>query len=138
MFDFPYNNAGWSFKAKISYLDYPKIKGVFFLTQYSQDVAPIPVNNEELAANFQGLSSDGKFYIGARFAITHKLLPKGIDFTDDRMQHDALKGGTEEKISAKVTRYMEAEKQKVENLPDDSFEPSVGTLKKLISSISAD
>ena len=38
LFDFPYNNAGWSITAKRQYLDFPRLTGLFFLVQYSQDM----------------------------------------------------------------------------------------------------
>lgn len=135
LFDVPYNNAGWSFKSKVQYLDYENVSGVFFLTQYSQDVAPGLANNEELTANFQGLTKDEKFYIAARFAVTHPTLPKGIDFTDEKIQQDALETDSSEELNKRVSKYLQAEKEKVEKLSEETFQPSLPNLKKLIASI---
>jgi hypothetical protein len=90
IFDIPYNNAGWSFISKTEYIDSLNIEGVFFLTQYGNDMLPSLANNEELTATFQGLTKDGKFYVSARFAITHPELPKGIDFTDKTLEKQAM------------------------------------------------
>jgi hypothetical protein len=136
LFDFPYNNAGWSFKTKIEYLTFEYLSGVFFVTQYSQDMTPNPANNEELTANFQGITNDGKYYVAARFSITHPSLPRGIDFTDDRLQEEALNASTSDEINTRVRRYLKLEAEKVTKLPDASFSPSLPKIKKLLGSIS--
>lgn len=136
LFDFPYNNAGWSFTAKVKYLEYSKVTGVFFLTQYSQEMTPNLINNEELTANFQGLTRDGQYYVAARFAITHPSLPRGIDFTNRRVQEDALNEKSADKINVKVGRYLQIEERKIEKLSDETFRPSIPTIKRVIASIS--
>jgi hypothetical protein len=136
LFDFPYNNAGWAFKAKVKYLDFEKIAGVFFITQYSQDLTPTPANNEELTANFQGLSKDGKYYVAARFAILYPSLPRGIDSVDDRIQNHALNTSNVEEIKERVRTYLKREADKIERLSNDTFVPKISSLEQLISSIS--
>lgn len=133
--DVPFNNAGWSFTAKTQYLDYKNVSGVFFLTQYTQELTPNLANNEELTANFQGLTKDGKFYIAARFSTTHSSLPKGIDFTDQKVQEDAFAQKTEAEINKKVEEYLKAEKEKIEKLSAETFQPSLMNLKSIIASI---
>lgn len=75
--------AGGSVVAKYSKQLFQSGEGVLLLTQYSQDMAPTPVNNEELTYNFQGITKDRKYYVAASFAVTNAALPKGIDFTRD-------------------------------------------------------
>lgn len=136
LFDFPYNNAGWSFVAKADYLDFENVSGVFFLTQYSNEAAPNPANNEELTANFQGRTSDGKYYVAARFAIAHPSLPKGIDFTDEGPRSDALTAGNIDVLRERVRSYLEKEKKKVEELNNDGFVPSIQAIKEVIATVS--
>lgn len=134
--DVPYNHSGWSIVAKSQYLDYENVSGVSFVTQYSQEMLPNPVNNEELTFNFQGLTKSGDYYVAARFAITHSSLPKGIDFTDEKIR-DGAKDFTEiDAINKFAEAYLEKEQMKVEELPENSFKPSLVSLKQLISSIS--
>jgi len=105
----------------------------------STRVAPNPANNEELTANFQGISNDGRYYIGARFSITHNSLPQGIDFTDDRVQNEImnkLRSASEEEINRLVGAYVKREEEKVRKLSDDSFVPPLSSIKKLIASLS--
>jgi hypothetical protein len=81
--DIPSINASPSIVSRFQYLDFRSGSGILFLTQYSNEMAPNPINNEELTLNFQGLTKDGRYYLAARLAITHPSLPRGIDFTDD-------------------------------------------------------
>lgn len=134
VFDFPYNNAGWSVKAKIRYLEFSKSSGVFFLVQYSQDLTPTPLNNVELTANFQGLTTDGRYYVAARFSLTHHSLPKGIDFVDNRAQHKCLEIRYPA-INECVRAYLKVESDKLDKLPDREFQPSIEKLVKLLSTI---
>lgn len=120
--DVPFNNAGHSILGKVEYLDFKGGAGVIFLTQYTQEMWPNPVNNEELTYNFQGLTKDGKHYIAARFAVTHPSLPKGIDFTEHIKRDEGL------------LYLMEGEKR-LGTLPEESFRPSLKRLKAIVSSI---
>ena len=121
--DLPFNNSAGSVQSKVQYLDFKTGKGVLFLTQYSQDVQATRLNNEELTCNFQGLTNDGKYYVAARFAITHPSLPKGIDSTKPPPPQD-LKGS-----------YLKREERLLNSFPDKSFQPSLTNLKALIASI---
>ena len=134
LFDFPHNNAGWSITAKRQYFEFPKLAGVFFLVQYSQDMTPTPLNNEELTADFQGLTKDQRYYIGARFSITHPGLPKGIDFVDDSAPNKCL-AFRYPAINDCVRGYLRVEDDKLEKLSDQDFQPSIGTIKNLLASI---
>ncbi len=134
LFDFPYNNAGWSIKAKVEHLDFESVQGVFFLTQYSQDVLPTPLNNEELTANFQGLTKDGKYYVAARFSTIHPSLPRGIDFVDQ--SYDKCLEYESSAIHKCVGDYLKKESARLEKLRQEEFQPSLHSIKTLLASIS--
>ena len=134
--DIPYNNSGWSLTSKIQYLDYKSIAGVSFLTQYTQELTPNLLNNEELTFNFQGLTGDKRFYVAARFAITHPDLPKGIDFTDSAIQKNAYSQPTLEEVGKAVSAYLKREQEKAEKFDENNFIPSMESLKNIIESIS--
>lgn len=121
--DMPFNNATGVIESKVQYLTFKTGRGVLFLTQYSQETESNPINNEELTADFQGLSNDGKYYIAARLAVRHPSLPKGIDFTD-KIKRD------------KKLLYLRKQEQALNGYADDSFQPSLRVLKSMISSIS--
>lgn len=121
--DLPNNNASQSILSRVEYLDFTAGFGILFLTQYSQEMQPNPVNNEELTYNFQGLTKDDKYYIAARFAVTHPSFPKGIDYTD-HIERD------------KNELYLRNAERKLNGLAEQSFQPSLPKLKTLLTSIS--
>lgn len=120
--DIPANNAGPSILSRFQYLDFRSGLGISFLTQYSQESEPNPVNNEELTLVFQGLTKDGRYYVAARLAITHPSLPRGIDFTDE-IERDMQ------------WRYLRKTEKELEEFSEESFQPSLKSLKAMLSSI---
>jgi hypothetical protein len=120
--DYPYSHSGYSLRSRGRYLDSRTLSGILFLTQYSQDTQPSPANNEELTYNFQGLTRDGRHYVAARFAVTHPSMPKGIDFVG--------RAGTDKQL-----RYLRRDELRLNRLAEDSFAPSLKSLKALLSSI---
>jgi hypothetical protein len=108
---------------KVRYIDLPLFSGIAFLTQYTQEEHGDPVNNEELHYVFQGLTKDGRYYIDARFAITHPSLPKDI-------------GDTNKLARDKDNQYLRKAERDLDAFPEESFEPSIVSLKQLLESIS--
>jgi hypothetical protein len=120
--DIPHNNASPTIVSRFQYLDFHSGSGILFLTQYANEMQPNPVNNEELTLNYQGLTKDGRYYLAARLAITHPSLPRGIDFTDD-IERDM------------EFRYLRRAEKELEGFPEESFQPSLKSLKAMLSSI---
>lgn len=73
----PFFNAQEVFASNIQAISFQNGAGLRFLTEYAQYNAP--VNNQELFYQFQGLSSDGTFYIIAIFPITVPILAETSD-----------------------------------------------------------
>lgn len=121
--DMPLNNASQSVVSRTQYLDFPKHAGIMFLTQYAQEMQPNPVNNEEITYNFQGVTKDKRYYIAAKFAVTHPSLPKGIDFTRD-IERD------------KQELYLRRAEKELNRWSAETFEPSLQELQEVIASIS--
>ncbi len=65
-------NAGQLFAAQIQVIQFQGGSGVRFLTEYGQYFAT--ANNTDLFYQFQGLTSDGKYYILAILPVSHPLL----------------------------------------------------------------
>lgn len=87
----PFFNAGQVFASNIQVISFQNGQGVRFLTEYAQYTAP--VNNHELFYHFQGLTSDGEYYIIAILPVTVPVLadtsdagaplpPDGVPFPD--------------------------------------------------------
>jgi len=121
--DFPYENAGHSIISRFQYLAFRSGSGMWFLTQYSNEMQPNPVNNEELTLTFQGITDDGRYYLSARLAIAHPALPRGIDFTDSIVR------------DMPHFNYLKEEEKELEALSEDSFRPSLIHLKAMLASL---
>jgi hypothetical protein len=69
----PLYNAQQVMHVQVQYLDFKNGQGMRFLTWYSQGI--MPVNNYELIYTYQGLTSDGKYYVAAVLPVNHPSLP---------------------------------------------------------------
>ena len=124
--DFPFEDAGHSIISKFQYLAFRSGSGVLFITQYTNEMQPNPANNEELTLTFQGLTNDGEYYVAARIAITHPSLPRGIDFTDHIVR------------DIPDYNYLKKDEKELEGFSEDSFRPSLKSLKAMLASIQVD
>jgi hypothetical protein len=69
----PLFNASQMMHVHIQYLDFENGQGLRYLTQFAQGF--MPINNSELIYTYQGLTSDGKYYVAAVLPVTHPSLP---------------------------------------------------------------
>ena len=69
----PLVNAVQVMHAHIQYLDFKNGQGLRYLTAFSQGI--VPINNYELIYTYQGLTSDGKYYVAAMLPVNHPSLP---------------------------------------------------------------
>jgi hypothetical protein len=125
----PFFNAAPLIAANIQLITFQSGSGVRTLTQYSQYAAPI--NNRELFYHFEGLTTDGKYYIVAILPITAPILAEdekpdasipadGVPIPTDVGPNDVYYASVTEKLIA---------------LSPDQFTPSLNALDELIQSI---
>jgi hypothetical protein len=69
----PLFNSKQMIHAHLQYLDFKNGQGLRYLTWFSQGI--VPVNNDELIYTYQGLTSDGKYYVAAVLPVNHPSLP---------------------------------------------------------------
>ena len=69
----PLVNASQVIHVHLQYLDFKNGQGLRYLTEFDQ--ALIPINNSELIYTYQGLTSDGKYYVAAVLPVNHPSLP---------------------------------------------------------------
>lgn len=126
----PIFNADQVFYAHAVRLQFQNGSGFRYLTQYGQ--APAPINNQELFYTFQGLTSDGKYYVAAILPVNapflvadadpEAALPEGgIPF--DWTNFDAM------------TTYLDAITIKINTTDHNTFIPALPLLDTLIQSI---
>jgi hypothetical protein len=71
----------------VSYFNFQNGSGVRYLTMYGQSVWP--VDNQNLFYTYQGLTTDGRYYLSAVLPVTQTFLPDdGSTLVDDWMSFD--------------------------------------------------
>jgi hypothetical protein len=118
----PLINAKQVMQARPQFLDFKNGTGVSFLTQYNQ--APVMINNKQLIYTYQGLTSDGKYYIAAVLPVTHPELPANEQVLSQ--DPNAL---------SNYPSYAKNTSAWLNQLPADSFTPDLKKLDALVQSI---
>jgi hypothetical protein len=117
-------HAGQMMRAQIAYIDFQNGKGVRFLTQYAQTY--LPINNHELFYTFQGLTSDGQYYVAAILPVSHPILPA------DQM---AYEGGDLDTLAQSFDTYIAEIEEQLHTHDASSFTPDLNLLDAMIQSL---
>jgi len=116
----PMWNAGQFFTVKPAYLDFQNGSGIRYLTMFGQAVHP--VDNQRLLYTYQGLTSDGAYYVSFVLPVAHPLLP-----------YDAAASITDwEGFSANWDAYINETKAKLNELPLEQFSPPLHLVDQLV------
>ena len=126
----PFFNAAAVFTAQAKIVQFQNGSGVRMLTQYAQDVAQ--VNNHDMFYHFQGLTSDGQYYIIAILPVSAPILAENWD-TDAPPDGVPFPGYSDP--SADFQAYYDQIIAKLNALPTESFNPSLTKLDTLISTL---
>ena len=126
--DLPIGNASMVIHSQLQYLKLQNGSGMRFLTQYAQDVSPI--SNDRLLYVFQGITSDGAYYISGQFPVTHPSLPANYE--------EAMKGQDSQKFSENFTNYLADVQNKLNAQKSDSFKPTLNMLDAMMTTIKID
>lgn len=126
----PAFNAAQVFHSNEQPLKFQNGAGIRFLTQYAQ--APYPVNNNGLFYTFQGLTSDGRYYVSAILPINAAFL--SLDGNPDTpLPADGVPFDWEN--FENIPQHFELVKQKLNATDPNTFMPSLTGLDALIQSI---
>lgn len=120
----PLTNAGQTFHAKLAYMDFDGGSGVRFVTQYTQE--PRAINNQELIYTFQGMTSDGAYYISGILPVSAEHLPAKFEIKEEEIPNFQVRWG----------KYLEETTQKINHFPDGAFDPNLETLDAIFLSLS--
>ncbi len=126
----PLFNAGQVFYAHALRVQLPNGSGFRYLTQFGQ--APAPINNQELFYTFQGLTSDGKYYVAAILPVNAPFLVADADpeaaLPEGGIPFDWNNFDT-------FTTYLDAVTIKINTTDHNVFTPALPLLDTLIQSI---
>jgi hypothetical protein len=125
----PFFNAGQLITASMKVITFQSGSGIRFLTEYAQ--YPAPINNHELIYHFEGLTSDGKYYIIAILPITAPILAE-----TDKPDAVVPAGGVPIPAdSGPNEAYYTEVTDKLNVLAADDFQPALPVLDALIQSL---
>jgi hypothetical protein len=119
----PLFNASQVLHTQLQYLDFKNGHGLRYLTQFDQ--APLPVNNHELIYTYQGLTSDGKYYVAAVLPITHPSLP-----ADEKVT-----GKEPQEFTNDFPKYLATLTSTLNVQAPDTFTPDLTKLDAMFSSM---
>jgi hypothetical protein len=119
----PIFNAEQLFYAKAQKIDFGSGRGIRYITQYSQSFAQ--VNNNEMFYSFQGITSDGKYYVAATLPITTPLVDTmtAPNFSDPSFTPD------------QYSEYLDGAAKTLSSLSALFYAPSLDVYDQLIFSI---
>lgn len=120
----PMWNATQVFLSNPVYLDFQNGSGIRYLTQYGQAI--MPINNHDLFYSFQGLTSDGKYWISAILPANHPSL--------QATYNDPLPADIDQ-FMANYEQYTSLLRANLDSQPPETFTPSLADLDAMISSI---
>lgn len=128
----PFFNAAQVFASAIQPLGFQNGMGVRFLTEYAQYFAII--NNTDLFYEYQGLTTDGKYYVIAILPVTSPLLPAGPDPASTVPDGGIIHPQFDDPNADWGTYYADATNL-LNGTSPDSFAPTLAQLDALISSL---
>jgi hypothetical protein len=108
--------------AQVQFMDFKSGNGVRFLTQLTQGMTVI--NNFELFYTFQGLTTDGKYYIAVILPVSNPELPA-----------DSTVGVGETNPVDDYRTYLSNAITLLNGQPANAYSPDLNTLDALIQSI---
>ena len=121
----PTFNAAQIFSAQAEVIPFASGDGIRFLTEYAQYTAA--VNNHDLFYTYQGVTSDGQYWVTVILPITHPILPVNSDNPPGGMSWEDFSNNYEPYITDMVNQ-LNAQ-------PDDSYFPTLTLMDALAASI---
>ncbi len=130
----PVFNAAQMFTAQPKFLTFANGTGVRYLSQYGQ--ALYPVSNEMLFYTFQGITSDGKYYVTAILPEGAAWLPDGSD-PNDPQPPDGIPFPDLESpdIENEANAYFTAVRTRLDQTPGNQFTVPLPLLDEMIASL---
>jgi hypothetical protein len=121
----PFFPAAQMFHAQYQVLPFVSGGGIRYMTLYAQYFAP--VNNHDVFYTYQGLTTDGLYWVSAILPINNPILPANAD--------NPPGGVTWEQFSNDYATYKADITNQLNSQPSGSFTPTLEALDALASSI---
>lgn len=119
----PLFNASQVMHAHVQYLDFKNGQGLRYLTEFDQGI--VPINNFELIYTYQGLTSDGQYYVAAVLPVSHPSLP----------ENESITGNEPPEFSSDFPTYLTNVANGLNPQAADTFTPDLTQLDTMMSSL---
>lgn len=116
-------SAAQAIDARARYIDTPELAGIVYLTVFRQDLYPFAAG--DFWYTFQGLSTDGEWYVAADFEVEADMFPAKVGQKDLNAVRTAKKW----------IAYQEQSVQTLDAAAADAFMPPLSSIDDLIESI---
>jgi hypothetical protein len=107
----------------LQFLDFTSGQGLRYLTIFSQGI--MPINNQGFIYTYQGLTSDGKYYVAAVLPVTHPSLPADGSIT----------GNEPPEFTSDYPAYVANSAKSLNTQAASTFTPDLAQLDAMMSSI---
>jgi hypothetical protein len=125
-----------AFRSHTRVLRFNSGSGFVFVTQGQQD--EMPINNQNLSYEFQGLTDDGRYLVTAEFPVAAPFLEYNRDkahYGGKVHECDCFEGPRYQRFQREYRAYVRELKGRIESLPAQKFEPSLDVYDRLLQSI---
>jgi hypothetical protein len=120
----PIVTAAQILRSQVQYLDFPGGSGIRYVTAAGLDVSPL--SDSALFYTFQGLTTDGAYYIAGVFPVKSGLLPAAPELMNSDQYNQ---------FAANYPAYIADLTQKLDGLTPQSFNPDLTLLDSLFQSL---
>lgn len=125
-------DASQAFQQKVKHYNFQGGRGILFLTFWDTEMS-FP-NNRQLRYIFEGLTNDEKYYVLAEMPVKVSFLPD--EASEEYEGYKIPWGKFDDKAEMKrFAAVNEKISRRLENLPQNKFEPNLDQLEKIISSL---
>lgn len=119
----PLFNASQVMYLHVQYLDFKSGQGLRYLTEFDQGI--VPINNRELIYTYQGLTSDGNYYVAAVLPVNHPSLPAD----------ETVTGNEPPEFTNEFPTYLANVVNALNPQADNTFAPDLTQLDAMMSSL---
>jgi hypothetical protein len=130
----PGYNAMQVFHAQVKFMDFQNGTGLRWLTELAQYSAP--VNNRDLFYSYQGMTSDGKYWLSIMLPVNAAYLQETWDSTEVPQGGLVQPAPGSPNWSEELKSYYTLMLGMLNNTPDSEFSPALDCLDKLATSVS--
>lgn len=121
-------NAAQVFHSNAAAIEFKNGKGLRYITTYHQDYSP--VTNEDLRYTFQGLTTDGRYFVSISIPVYNFGLPANYEIFENSYKEDAKELQNDyQGYVVKIARMLDQSAQNEFNPPLQALDEMIKTME---------